>query len=138
VNREQANALVAPFYAALNSPASKDVRALVESVAAPEWRSFSGEQISKGREEFIQQVMGFGKLMPDLAWDVKQVLVDGDCIVVRSEARGTPVGPLFGVPASGRTFRIMTLDLHTVRDGKLVSAHHVEDWAGAIRQLGGR
>jgi hypothetical protein len=29
----------------------------------------------------------------------------------------------------------MTIDIHTVRDGKLIAAHHVEDWASALRQL---
>lgn len=32
----------------------------------------------------------------------------------------------------------MTIDIHTVRDGKLAVAHHVEDWAGALRQLAGK
>ena len=35
--------------------------------------------------------------------------------------------------AEWRTFQIMTIDIHTVKDGKLVTAHHVEDWAAAIR-----
>jgi hypothetical protein len=32
----------------------------------------------------------------------------------------------------------MTIDVHTTRDGKLLAAHHVEDWAGALRQLAGK
>lgn len=138
MDRNSATALVTPFYDALNHPADKDVAALVKNVAAEDWRSFSGEGISKGRSEFIQQVMGFGKMMPDLSWAIKEILVDGDKIVVRSEASGTPVGELFGVPHGGRTFRIMTIDIHTVRDGNLVMAHHVEDWASAMRQLSGK
>jgi predicted ester cyclase len=135
MNHESARALVAPFYDSLNLPATKDVASLVESVAAPGWRSYSAEGVSKGRDEFIEQVKGFGKLLPDLAWDIREVLVAGDKIVVRSEASATPVGPLFGVPHGGKSFRIMTIDIHTVSEGKLVAAHHVEDWAGAIRQL---
>ena len=133
-----ARSLIAPFYDALNNPAAKDVAALVTSVAAPEWRSYAGETQSKSREEFITQAIGFGKLIPDLAWTIKEVLVAGDRIVVRSEATGTPAGDFFGVPHTGRSFRIMTIDIHTVADGRLVAAHHVEDWAGAIRQLSGR
>lgn len=133
-----ARSLIAPFYDALNNPAAKDVPALVTSVAAPEWRSYAGETQSKGRDEFIAQAIGFGKLIPDLAWTIKEVLVAGDRIVVRSEATGTPAGDFFGVPHTGRSFRIMTIDIHTVADGRLVAAHHVEDWAGAIRQLSGR
>lgn len=133
-----ARSLIAPFYDALNNPAAKDVAALVTSVAAPEWRSYASETQSKSREEFIAQAIGFGKLIPDLAWTIKEVLVAGDRIVVRSEATGTPAGDFFGVPHTGRSFRIMTIDIHTVADGRLVAAHHVEDWAGAIRQLSGR
>lgn len=132
---EQARSVVAPFYESLNQPASKDVRALIEGAAAADWRSFAGETMSKSREEFIQQVMGFGKLIPDLTWAIKEVMVDGDRVVVRSEASGTPADDFMGVPHSGKRFAIMTLDVHTVASGKLIRAHHVEDWASAIRQL---
>lgn len=137
MNRDQARALIAPFYDALNTPASKDVRALIEGLASPDWRSFSGETVSKGRDEFIQQVMGFGKLLPDLAWDIKSVFADGDTIIVRSEASGTPAADFMGVPHAGKRFAIMAIDVHTVQDGKLLRAHHVEDWASALRQLKG-
>ena len=66
------------------------------------------------------------------------MLLSGDRIIVRSEASGTPAGEFFGVPHSGRSFKIMTIDIHTVKDGKLVVAHHVEDWASALRQLAGK
>ncbi len=138
MNHPTARDIIAPFYDALNNPATKDVAALVHGSTHADWRSYSGEGISKAREEFIQQVRGFGKLIPDLAWTIKEVIVDGDKIVVRSEASGTPAGEIFGVPHGGRSFRIMTIDIHTVREGKLAAAHHVEDWAGAIRQLSGR
>jgi predicted ester cyclase len=137
MNRDTARSLIAPFYDALNAPASKDVRALIEGVVSPDWRSFSGEELSKGREAFIQLAVGLGRLVPDLAWAIKQVVVDGDTIVVRSEASGTPAADFMGVPHSGKRFAIMTIDVHTVAEGKLVRAHHVEDWAEAFRQLKG-
>jgi predicted ester cyclase len=58
-------------------------------------------------------------------------------VIVRSEASGTPSGDFMGVPHSGRRFSIMTIDIHTVREERLVAAHHVEDWMGAVRQLKG-
>lgn len=128
--------ILQPFYDSLNRPAEKDVRANVEKVAHPDWRSHSGEKISKGREEFINQVIGFGKLIPDLKWDVKEVIrASPTKYIVRSQASGTPVDALFGVPASGKSFDIMAIDIHTIRDGKLVLANHVEDWATALKQL---
>lgn len=133
----QARALIAPFYDALTRPSSKDVRALIESVVAPSWRSYSAETVSKGRDELIQQVIGFGKLIPDLAWDVREVLVAGSRVIVKSEASGTPAAAFMGVPHSGRSFHIMTIDIHTTEGGRLVRADHVEDWASAMRQLAG-
>lgn len=135
MNHQQARQLIAPFYDMLNQPATKNLKAIAEANIAPDWRSVGGEGNVKGRDAFVGQVGGFGKLIPDLAWRIKDVLVDGDRIIVRSEASGTPVGPFFGVPASGKSFKIMTIDIHTVKNGKLVEAHHVEDWAGALRQL---
>ena len=127
--------LVHPFYDVLNRPGNKHVRALVLSCTTAEWHSYSGEKASKGREDFIQQVIGFGKLIPDLAWTIKEILAAGDKVIVRSEATGTPMGNLGGVPHGGKSFSIMTIDIHTVSEGKLAAAHHVEDWAGAVRQL---
>lgn len=132
---EQARQQVAPFYDMLNQPAKKDLKALSEQVLSPDWKSYSSETDFKGREAFVAQVTGFGKLIPDLKWDIKDVMVDGNRIIVRSEASGTPVGPFFGVQPTGKSFRIMTIDIHTIKDGKAVLAHHVEDWAGALRQL---
>ncbi len=137
MTRDEAKALIAPFYDALNAPSAKDVKGLIESVTAPDWRSFSSETVSKGRDELIQQVVGFGKALPDLRWDIKEVFADGDRIVVRSEAGGTPAGDFMGVPHGGRSFSVMAIDIHTVVEGRLVRAHHVEDWASALRQLKG-
>ena len=135
MSRDAARSIVAPFYDALNQPATKDVTALVEGAALADWRSYSADGVSKSRDEFIQQVKGFGKLIPDLTWAIREVLADGDTIVVRSEASGTPAADFFGVPHGGKSFRIMAIDVHKVAGGKLVTAHHVEDCASAIRQL---
>ena len=137
MNPDQAHALIQPFYAALSRPATRDVRAMVEAITAPDWRSFAGPTTSKGRDEFVNQVIGFGRAIPDLDWAIQEVLVAGDRIVVRSEASGTPAGEFMGLPHGGRRFVIMTIDIHTVEGGKLVRADHVEDWTGAIRQLKG-
>ncbi|MBI5513578.1 MAG: ester cyclase [Deltaproteobacteria bacterium] len=138
MDHAQARALVSPFYEALNRPATRDVGALVRSAAAESWRSHAGPDASKSREEFIAQVIGFGRAIPDLGWHIEELLVDGDRIVVRSTATGTPAGELFGVPHGGRSFRITAIDIHTVAEGKLVRAWHVEDWASALKQLSGR
>ncbi len=132
-------AVVEAFYAdVLSSTTAADLTERMARALAPAWESigdYSGGK--KSREQFAGQLQGFGKLIPDLRWQIEELIDGGDRIVVRGRASGTPVGELFGVPPSGKRFEIMSVDIHTLEGGKIVRTHHVEDWAGAIRQLKG-
>ncbi len=76
-----------------------------------------------------------GAAIPDLGWTIKDILVSGDRIVVRGEATGTPERELFGAKPTGKSFKTMSIDVFTVKRGKLASAYHVENWVGALEQL---
>jgi predicted ester cyclase len=130
--------VVESFYAKLlTAGASEDLAADAEQILAADWTSigdYSGKE--KDRDTFVKQLVGFMQLMPDMTWKIEEMIVSGDRFVVRGRASGTPKGPFFGVdPPSGKTFEIMTIDIHTVQDGKIVNTYHVEDWAGALGQL---
>lgn len=56
-------------------------------------------------------------------------------VVVRGQARGTPAGELFGAPHTGKSFDMMTIDILTVRDGKISHAYHMENWLSALNQI---
>jgi predicted ester cyclase len=129
--------VVESFYAKLlNAGGSADLEADAKAILADNWVSigdYSGK--AKDRATFAKQVAGFAKLMPDMAWKVEEVLQSDNRVIVRGRAKGTPIGPLFGVEPSGRSFEIMSLDVHTLEGGKIVQTYHVEDWAGALAQL---
>ncbi len=128
--------VVQVFYDFLSNPASDEHATAFKNVAAEDWESignYSG--VNKTAEKFMGQVGGFGKLIPDLNWKVEQMIQEGNQVVVRSRATGTPSGPLFGVDGKGKSFDILTIDIHTIADGKIIRSYHVEDWAGALRQL---
>ncbi len=130
---------VQKFYDLLSNPGSEDRTAAFIAVTTDGWESigdYSGS--NKTRDAFVGQVGGFGKLIPDLNWAVQDMHQDGNVITVRSRATRTPNGPFFGVDGEGRSFDIMTIDIHELEDGKIVRTHHVEDWAGALQQLSGR
>ncbi len=132
---DQARAIVAPLYDALNEPSTKDVAALLRQATTANYRSCANNQVCLNRDQLAEQFTAFGAIIPDLHWTIKDILTSGDHIIVRGEATGTPVAPLFGVPPSGQAFRTMSLDLFTVTDGKLSSAYHVENWTDAISQI---
>lgn len=129
--------LVTGFYAdVLSQTTAPDLTERMSRTLAPGWESigdYSGAK--KSREQFGAQLVGFGKLIPDLRWQIEELIEAGDRVIVRGRASGTPAGDFMGVPASGKRFEIMSVDVHTLAGGKIVRTHHVEDWAGAIRQL---
>ena len=95
-----------------------------------------GSVESKTKEELTGQLGFFWKLIPDLKWVPQEVLNDGNKYVVRSLASGTPNGDFMGLPTDGtKSFKIMTIDIHTIIDGKVQEVHHLEDWGTAMKQL---
>jgi ketosteroid isomerase-like protein len=133
----QARAVIAPWYALFNQPVLGDMKTLQERILTADYESCWGYLPSEcwGRENSIRVVGGFAKLIPDMKFDIKEVLVSGDRVVVRGEVSGTPAGELFGVPHSGKSFRIMAIDIQTIRDGKIARTYHLENWLSALGQL---
>ena len=93
------------------------------------------ERCLRSARAVIPAIAGRLKAIPDLKWEIKEVLVSGNRVTVRGEATGTPAGEFFGVPHGGKSFKIMSIDIHTIDGGKITRSYHIEDWAGAIRQL---
>ena len=131
--------VVEPFYTKILTRASgADVAATAEAIISENWQSigdYSGK--IKSRDEFVEQMVGFGQLIPDMTWNIEEMIVSGNRVIVRGRAFGTPKGPMFGVDGKGKSWDIMSIDIHTVENGKIVTSYHIEDWAGAIRQLKG-
>ncbi|MCV3205596.1 ester cyclase [Mesorhizobium sp. YC-39] len=132
---DQARAIVAPLYEALNEPAKKDVESLLTKTTSPDFRSCTGEDNCVDRDTAIAGFKALGEIVPDLQWAVRDILVAGDQIVVRGEATGTPAKPFVGVDPSGKAFKVMSIDIHSVEDGRVARTFHLEDWATGLRQL---
>jgi len=133
----QARAAIAPWYALFNQPVQGDMRTLQEQALTTDYESCWGYLPGEcwGRETSIKVVGGFAKSIPDMRFDIKEVLVSGDRVIVRGEVSGTPAGDLFGVAHTGKSFRIMAIDIQTIRDGKIARTYHLENWLSALGQL---
>jgi predicted ester cyclase len=135
---QKALAAVAPFYDGLNAAPGKDVAGVLRQATAPDWVSCGANDVCGAREQVIAAIAGRHKAIPDLKWEIKEVLVSGNRVTVRGEATGTPAGEFMGVPHGGKSFKLMSIDVHTVEGGKIVRSYHIEDWLGAVRQLSAR
>jgi hypothetical protein len=135
ISAEAARDSVAPFYKALNAEFANASAELIKQSTAPQWISCRGNDICNSRDEVIAGIGQRLKSVPDLKWEIKEILVSGNQVTVRGEATGTPAGEFMGAPHTGKSFKLMSIDVHTLEGGKMVRSYHVEDWLGAVGQL---
>ncbi len=132
---ESARASLTPFYRALNAANADEAAELIKQSTVAGWMTCRGNDLCNSRDEVIVGIRPRLDAIPDLKWEIKEVLVSGNRAIVRGEATGTPVGNFMGAVTSGRSFKLMSIDVHTIEDGKIARTYHVEDWQGAFRQL---
>jgi predicted SnoaL-like aldol condensation-catalyzing enzyme len=132
---EEARAIVAPLYEALNQPSRKDVAALLAKAAHSDYRSYHTNEDFMTRDQLADIFKNMGVAIPDLRWEIKDVRTIGDQVVVRGEATGTPTNEFWGAKPTGKSFKTMALDIFTVTNGKLASCYHVENWMTALQQM---
>ena len=72
----------------------------------------------------------------ELHFKIKDVLQEGNKVIVRSKISGTQRGALMGFPAKNRKMSIQAIDIHEFEDGKIVRTWHTEDWMSGLHQLG--
>lgn len=137
--KEELKSLAQKFYDLLSDPNNPNKEEITKQIMIDGWESTPQPPGGPNREGFVNTLTAFGQMIPDLDWDVKEMLVEGNRITVRSVATGTPNSPgghFFGVPTDGsKKFQIITIDVHTIVDGKMVRSYHVEDWSTAIQQV---
>ncbi|MEL7396409.1 MAG: ester cyclase [Pseudomonadota bacterium] len=128
--------VVEAFYTQLlSAPNAPDFADRVADVVVEDWVSIPTPRGGPDAEGLVKSLQGFGAAIPDLNWEIQEILQDGNRYIVRSIATGTPAKPFFGIEPKGKSFEIMTIDIHTVEDGKIVRSYHVEEWAKAMQQL---
>jgi steroid delta-isomerase-like uncharacterized protein len=98
-----------------------------EMEAAPE---------ARGPAALRHHVEAWLRAVPDIRFDVKQMLVDGDRVATQCTMIGTHRDSWMGVPPTGRTLRLACMTIHRVDGGTIA-----EDWVliesyGVFLQLG--
>ena len=134
---EEARKIVAPLYEALNEPAKKDVPALLAKAAHPYYQSYHTNEEFLTRDQLAAVFRGMGTSVPDLRWEIRDIKVLGDQIIVRGQATGTPAQEFWGAKPTGKSFDTMAIDIFTVTEGKLARAYHVENWMTPLQQIKG-
>ena len=89
----------------------------------------------QGPAGMTEQIAGFRHVLPDYTVTHEDVIVSGDRVAVRNTVSGTHRGAFMDYQPTGRRIEMRTMDIHQVRDGKIVTTWHLEDFAGLLAQL---
>lgn len=134
MNASEMKNMIKGVYSALSSQGTATLDDL--SFMADDFQSIPQPFTGPGKAGWHASLAIYAQLIPDLTLHIQEMVVEGNKVVVRCKAIGTPTGDFFGVPTDGsKSFEITTIDIHTIENGQLVQTHHLEDWAGAIQQV---
>jgi predicted ester cyclase len=74
---------------------------------------------------------------PDLVVDIEDQVAEGDKVVTRKTIRGTHLGALMGIPATGRSVAINVIDIVRLEDGRYAEHWGVNTLGAVLAQLRG-
>jgi predicted ester cyclase len=128
--------LVAIFYKdCLTVNEKTNTNEVLEKLLAEDFQSINAKE-TKGKAQLIGQVAGFWNLMPDMKWEIKDMVQEGNQVVVRCEFSASPKGNFMGMELDGsKSFKTMSMDMHTIENKQIKTVYHIEEWTTAIAQL---
>jgi len=87
------------------------------------------------RSDVVADMRSILDAVPNMHWEVKELLFDRDRIAVRAVNTGTPEKEWLGIPPTGKSFEVIEYAIYKVRDGRFVEMTNLHDSADILRQL---
>lgn len=94
----------------------------------PDWRT--------GTEGFKSYGRMLHGAFPDMKIHHDSVVTDGSYQSIRWSFKGTHLGPIFGVPGTGKAITLDGLDIFHIENGLIVELWLEQDMIGLMQQLG--
>jgi len=108
---------------------------IVGPLVTSEFRSHN-PRVPPGRAGLEHFVRGFLDGFSDFAGQIREILAEGDKVVVWVDWRGTHTGTFAGVAATGRHVEFTTVELFRLEGGKLAEHWDVADRLALQQGLG--
>lgn len=124
-------ATVAPLWG------TRDIPALLEHYGDDiVWRNVAMDEVYDGKEAVKAFLERLFTALPDIELEVTLRVPRGKYVTEEYILRGTHLGPMFGLPATGRPVELKVMSLLELRDGLMKEDHFYFDVATAMRQMG--
>lgn len=88
------------------------------------------------RERLKEEITRNRAAFPDMSFDIKALIAEGNNIAMRWTATGTHKGPLGELPPTGKQVTMSGMNFLRLDDGKIVEDWVLWDSLGMMQQLG--
>lgn len=78
----------------------------------------------------------FKASFPDMDWQIKEMIAEGDRVVARTTMEATHTGEFFGIPPTGKHVSLDGIHILRIADGRIAEHWGNNDDLGLMRQLG--
>lgn len=83
-----------------------------------------------------RSIAAFRAVLPDIQFEIDDLLAEGDKVVARWTCIGTHSSEFRGIAPTGKAVRFIGINIYRLREGKIAERWAVEDWVGLLQQLG--
>lgn len=91
---------------------------------------------TRGHEGYRQMVNMWRTAVPDIHFDINEMVAEGDSVAYRLSVTGTGAGELNGINFAGKKISFPMTIFTTYKDGKVASGIATVDTLGLYRQAG--
>lgn len=109
---------------------------VVDELLAPDSVGHAYPDELHGPAEVKGFVSTFRSAFPDLQFEVRDLIAEGDKVVARWVARGTHEGEFNGIAPTGRGIEMTGITIERIEDGRVVEGWTNRDALGMLQQLG--
>lgn len=105
----------------------------LSEIISPDYINQSG---TKGATGFQETTFGLTKAFPDAQWEVKEVIADGNKVVVKQKFSGTHKNQFQNIPPTNKTVSVDGIITYEFKNGKIIGSQIQTDRLGFLQQLG--
>ena len=127
--QENKNVILKLYEQALNKRNMELLRGLISE-------EYTGINSKKGAAAFKEPVEALVNAFPDVQWKIKNLIGEGDKVVIRWNLQGTHSGPFQHITATGKKVSNDGIGFYELKDGKIIRSQIHTDRLGFLQELG--
>jgi len=89
-----------------------------------------------GKADAQQNIEAVFRAFLDITITTEALIVDSGRVAQVLTLEGTNIGGLFGLPPSGKSFKVPAVFVYDLRDGKITRERRIYDFTGLLVQVG--